>query len=78
LVVCGSLLVARGGSRNDRAVRIDCKPVCALPAMTFLDLLLWLLLGDLLLGVVGLGELISHGLLVKPTNGRTVVLNGPS
>jgi hypothetical protein len=42
--------------------------------MMFLDLLLL----DLLLGVVGLGELISHGPLVKPTNGRTGVLNGPS
>jgi hypothetical protein len=49
-------------------------PACALLALMLLDFLLV----DLLLGVVGLGELISHGLLVKPTNGRTVVLNGPS
>jgi hypothetical protein len=54
-------------------------PACALLALMLLDFLLVdLLLVDLLLGVVGLGELISHGLLVKPTNGRTVVLNGPS
>jgi hypothetical protein len=53
------------------------RPWC--PDLLLLDLLLLdLLLVDLLLGVVGLGELISHELLVKPTNGRTVVLNGPS
>jgi hypothetical protein len=54
-------------------------PACALLALMVLDFLLVdLLLVDLLLGVVGLDELISHGLLVRPTDGRTIVLNGPS